>query len=157
MTKPILAAGTLVFAVSLLFYPALPRLHAKAQPSMLSKDQQAIIALDQKYQAAVLHGDAATMDAILAPDFQLIIGDGSTYSKADLLRETKSVKYTQQQDREVSVRVWGNTAVLTATLDLKGSEGGKEFSATVRFSDVYVRTPRGWLYVSGQASSPLKS
>jgi len=52
------------------------------------------------------------------------------------------------------VRVWGDTAVITAKLWEKGSDDGRPFEYAVWFSDTYVRTLAGWRYVFGQASLP---
>ena len=51
--------------------------------------------------------------------------------------------------------MWGDTAVVTALLWVKGVEDGKNFEYKLWFSDTYVRTPKGWRYVLGQASLPL--
>jgi len=87
----------------------------------------------------------------------LVTGSGKIYSKADLLTETRSgrVHYERQDDTDQTVRVWGDTAVITARLSEKGTEDGKPFEYQVWFSDTYVRTPSGWRYVFGQASLPL--
>lgn len=53
------------------------------------------------------------------------------------------------------MRVWGDTAVVTALLRSQGTNGGKAFEHRLWFSDVYVRTPSGWRYAFGQASLPL--
>jgi ketosteroid isomerase-like protein len=122
-----------------------------------SDDAKAVAALDSEYQAAVKKNDAATMDRILADDFVLVTGSGKPYSKADLLNEARSgsVQYEHQEDTEQKVRLWGDTAVVTARLWEKGTEGGKPFDRTVWFSDTYVRTADGWRYVFGQSSLPL--
>jgi ketosteroid isomerase-like protein len=116
-----------------------------------------IAALDTEYQAAVEKNDAATMDRILADDFVLVTGMGKVYTKADLLEEARSgrVDYEYQRDREQTVRVWGDTAVITALLEAKGTDDGKPFDYKLWFSDTYVRTPAGWRYVFGQASTRL--
>lgn len=121
-------------------------------------DKRTVAALDTQYQAAVKVNDAATMDRILADDFILVTGSGKTYTKADLLKESRSglVVYEHQEDTEQTVRIWGDTAVVTAKLWEKGTDnGGKPFDKTVWFSDTYVRTPTGWRYVFGQSSLPL--
>jgi hypothetical protein len=51
--------------------------------------------------------------------------------------------------------LWGDTAVVTAKLLLKGTREGTAFDRKLWFSDTYVRTPRGWRYVFGQASIAL--
>jgi len=120
-------------------------------------DQKAVVALDTEYQLAVKKNDAATMARILADDFVLVTGLGKTYTKADLLDEARSrrVVYERQEDSDQKVRVWGDTAVVTALLWAKGTESGKAFDYKLWFSDTYVRTPGGWRYVFAQASTRL--
>ncbi|HYR68434.1 MAG TPA: nuclear transport factor 2 family protein [Candidatus Dormibacteraeota bacterium] len=120
-------------------------------------DVKKIIAdLDTEYQLAVKNRDAATMDRILADDFILVTGRGKTSTKTDLLQEARgSVFYERQEDSEQTVRVWGDTAVVTALLWAKGTDDGKPFEYKLWFSDTYVRTPTGWRYAFAQASLPL--
>ena len=120
-------------------------------------DQKAVAALDTEYQAAVQRNDAATMDRLLADDFVLVNGTGRVFTKADLLAEARSqnMVYERQEDTDQVVRVWGDTAVITALLWVKGAEKGKPLEYKLWFSDVYVRTPAGWRYVFGQAAQPL--
>src|SRR6266536_2022257 len=122
-------------------------------------DAKAVAALDTKYQAAVKANDATTMNQILADDFVLVTGRGSVFSKADLLDSARKKEATyERQDEEPGtqkVRVWGNTAVVTALLWIKSVQGGKAADYKLWFSDTYVRTPTGWRYVFGQAFLPL--
>jgi ketosteroid isomerase-like protein len=122
-------------------------------------DKTTVAKLDAEYQAAVKRNDAATMDRILADDFALVTGKGRIYTKADLLKEAndKNVIYERQEDSQQKVRVWGNTAVVTALLWAKGTDNGKPFEYKLWFSDTYVRTSTGWHYVFAQASLPLLS
>jgi ketosteroid isomerase-like protein len=122
-------------------------------------DAEIVAALDTEYQAAVEKNDAETMDRILADDFVLVLGNGKSYSKSDLIDNalTKKIIYEQQDeiDNSQKVRVWGDTAVVTAKLWLKGTSEGKPFDRKLWFSDTYVRTKDGWKYVFGQASLAL--
>ncbi len=125
-------------------------------------DQKAVADLDTRYQAAVKANDAEGMATILHDDFVLVIGDGRTITRADLLESARSrkVTYTHQEEEAgtQTVRVWGDTAVVTAKLWLAGSDGaGNTFERKLWFSDTYVRTPQGWKYAFGQASLPLPS
>ena len=123
-----------------------------------SDDIATLSALDTQYQAAVKANDASGMAKILADDFILVIGNGTTSTKADLLKEAEDRvrTYEHQEDTEQTVRVWGDTAVVTAKLWLKGTrKDGVPFDYTLWFSDTYVRTASGWRYVFGQASLPL--
>lgn len=127
------------------------------QPKIAS-DQALVAALDTEYQAAVKHNDVATMDRLLADDFILVTGSERTYTKADLLAEARSGQfvYEHQEDREQMVRVWGDTAVITAKLWAKGMKDGRPFDYDVLFSDTYARTGSGWRYVFGQSSLPVQ-
>ena len=88
-------------------------------------DAKAVAALETKYQAAVRANDATTMDQILADDFALVTGRGAVFSKADLLDSARKKEATyERQDEEPGtqkVRVWGNTAVVTAPVDQIGA------------------------------------
>jgi ketosteroid isomerase-like protein len=130
-------------------------LSAAASPAA---DQAAVAALDTAYQAAVKANDAATMDRILADDFVLVTGKGTTYGKADQLQaaRTRSETYEHQEDTHQTVRVWGDTAVVTALLWIKGSNRDGAYDYKLWFSDTYARTPQGWRYVFGQASTHLQ-
>jgi ketosteroid isomerase-like protein len=128
------------------------------RPHHASPDEgKTVAALDTQYQAAVEKNDAATMDRILADDFVLVTGSGKILVKADVLQESRSGRmvYEHQSDTSQTVRVWGDTAVVTAKLWEKGTDNGKPFDYTLWFTDTYVRTPAGWRYVFGQASLPL--
>jgi ketosteroid isomerase-like protein len=130
---------------------------ATAGIAAMADDQKIVADVDTQYQRAVKNNDAVTMERILANDFVLITGRGKTISKADLLKEARarSITYEQQDELEQHVRVWGDTAVVTALLWVKGAEAGKAFDYKLWFSDTYVRTPSGWRYAFGQASLPL--
>lgn len=127
------------------------------RPATAAGDQKAVAALDSQYQAAVKRNDAATMARILADDFILVTGSGKTYTKEDLLEDARSRQETYERNDEEAqtVRVWGDTAVVTARLWEKGrTAAGKTFDRRFWFSDTYVRTREGWKYVFGQSSLP---
>jgi ketosteroid isomerase-like protein len=117
-------------------------------------DQAIVAALDTEYQAAVQRNDAAAMDRLLADDFALVTGTGRVITKAELLEEARSSRriFERQEDSRQVVRVWGDTAVITAELWAKGTENGAPFDYKLWFSDTYVRTGAGWKYVFAQTS-----
>ncbi len=88
-----------------------------------------------------------------------MLGSGKKISRSELLEESRSgriiYELQDEEDGSQSVRVTGNTAIVTAKLLLKGRNGDMPFERTLWFSDTYVRTESGWLYLFGQASLPL--
>ena len=147
-----LAQLMLATAIAVLIAPTM-------QIGSSADDAKAVAALDTQYQAAVKENDAATMDRILADDFVLVTGRGKVYDKTELLKAAreKQVIYEHQDEEAGSqkVRVWGDTAVVTALLWIKAAQEGKPVDYKLWFSDTYVRSPTGWRYVFGQASLPL--
>jgi uncharacterized protein (TIGR02246 family) len=134
---------------------------ANAAPKDAAADTRAVAALDTAYQAAVKVNDAEAMGRILHPDFVLILGSGVVVSRDALLKDAreKTTVYTQQDEDAgtQTVRMFGDTAVVTARLWLKGTnaDGSGAFDRRLWFSDTYVRTPSGWRYAVGQASTAL--
>ena len=121
-------------------------------------DEQTVARLDAVYQSAVKANDVAIMDEILADDFVLVTDRGASLTKADLIKEAQE-KRTIYEHQEVAegtqkVRIWRDTAVVTALLRAKGTRDQNPFDYEVWLSQTYVRTPTGWRYVFGQASKP---
>ncbi|MFZ2031974.1 MAG: nuclear transport factor 2 family protein [Vitreimonas sp.] len=125
-------------------------------------DRANVAALDTAYQAVVERNDADGMGAILHPDMILVVGAGTVYTRAQLIESARSQELIYEHQVEdagtQTVRLYGaDTAIVTARLWLKGHnrETGVAFDRTLWFSDTYVRTPDGWRYAFGQASSAL--
>ena len=132
---------------------------AHADPA---SDAAVVAALDTQYQAAVERNDVDTMARILHPDFVLVTGRGKSFSRQDLLDNSRTGGDVYERQVEVpgtqTVRMYGkDTAIVTALLWIKVSRDGGKQQADYKlwFSDTYVRTADGWKYAFGQASLPL--
>lgn len=123
------------------------------------EDKRTVSQLDLDYQAAVKRNDAERMDQILHPKFALVLGNGRVVSREELLASAKAgtTRYEIQDEEPGSqtVRIWGDTAIVTALLRVKGVEGDKQFDRTLWFSDTYLKTEQGWKYAFAQASLPI--
>jgi hypothetical protein len=90
-----------------------------------------------------------------------VTGLGKTYNKKDLLDSARNQDAIYEHQEEIAgsqkVRVYGDTAVVTALLWIAGKPkgGGEPFDYKLWFSDTYVRTPGGWRYAFGQAAQRL--
>lgn len=128
-------------------------------PSDAGSDAQQVAQIDTRYQAAVEANDAATMAHILHPNFELVLGDGRHLTREHLLHaaRTRELQYEAQVEDPgtQTVRVVGDTAIVTARLWSRGRGPRGPFEYRLWFSDTYVRTPEGWQYLFGQASLPL--
>jgi ketosteroid isomerase-like protein len=123
------------------------------------EDRRAVADLDTAYQAAVERNDADAMARILHEDFVVVLGDGRIETREEILAAARDRRIVYERQVEEpgtqTVRVWGDTAVVTALLWLKGTRNGAPFERRLWFSDTYVRTADGWKYAFGQASLPL--
>ena len=152
-----LICGKAILAVGI-FVSTAP-INAVASPA---DDEKIVAALDTQYQAAVEKNDADTMDRILADDFVFVTGLGKIYTKADLLKSARSkgTVYEHQEDSSQKVRVWGDTAVVTALLWLTGTEDGKPFDNKLWFSATYAYPNRlalrVWSGVDADAQGALR-
>jgi len=121
-------------------------------------DAETVAKLDTLYQSAVKANDVAIMDEILADDFVLLTDRGASLTKADLIKEAQEKRtiyeYYEVEEGTQKVRIWRDTAVVTALLRIKGTTDQNPFDYKVWFSETYVRTPTGWRYVFGQALKP---
>jgi ketosteroid isomerase-like protein len=120
------------------------------------EDSRIVGRLDVEFQAAVKANDVSTIERILHPDMILILGNGTVVTRAQLLQEAREHKVSYEQQDEVAgtqtVRLYGDTAVVTALLWVKALRNGTLLDKRVWFSDVYLRTPSGWRYAFGQGS-----
>jgi len=121
------------------------------------EDKKILADLDTRYQKAVQQNDAKTMAEILADGFILVEGDGKKSTKADLVNDAKSgqTHYERQDDSERTITVFGDTAVISAKLYATGIEDGVKVDYYMWFTDIYIRTPKGWRYFYAQASLSL--
>jgi uncharacterized protein (TIGR02246 family) len=126
-----------------------------------AEDIRTVAALDSAYQAAVERNDADTMAAIMHEDMILVLGDGHVYTRDDVLNwaRTRLIEYEVQDEDPgtQTVRFYGpDTAIVTALLRARGVRAnGTRVDVRLWFSDTYVRTPQGWRYAFGQASTAL--
>lgn len=105
--------------------------------------------LESDRLAAGVRKDIEAVSAATADDYIQIDVDGKVLDKPATLERIKS-SYAQLLSNPVDdmvVRIYGNTAVLTARARPKGILDGKEFSGAVRYTRVYVKRGGRWQVV----------
>ena len=113
--------------------------------------EQSIKALTEQLTQASLKGDAATFDKLLADDY-IVIGITGSLTKADVVQSFKSgkLKYDAINVSDMKVRVYGDTALVNATLNIKGHLGATDISGQFRTVRVWVKRKGQWQSVSHQ-------
>jgi ketosteroid isomerase-like protein len=139
--------------------PAFAAQHVAVHPrsSFESADQEAIreiVDMERQARDASLHRDADFSQRTLAEDYVAITPLGQVTTKQDTVSARKSgqLRYETINVTDMVVRVYGDTAVVTARADVKGHQLGEDFSGPYRYTRIWVRRTGHWQAVSYQAT-----
>ncbi len=116
---------------------------------------QELADIQQQLAKAWVAGDRAAIERIIAPDWSVTGTDGRVGGRADVLRdvfETKVHRISVLEIDDVSVRVFGETAVVTGRTHGRGEYSNVPYDVTLRFTDVFVRRDGRWQAVASHAS-----
>lgn len=114
--------------------------------------EQLIREMNEAWVKALVGRDGETLNRITAEDFFFAYpmeGDDKTQFIADVVSGNVRVEVLERGN--VSVRVWGETAVLTAKDSTKWFYQGRDFSGHYKIMHVYSRRAGQWQLVSVQA------
>lgn len=130
--------------VSLVFVPG-------AKPGApQSDDTSKIIAMENLWNQMQLGHDAPAMEKMIDDDFVLTDYDGTLMDKKqflDSIRDT-SVKLTQEMSEGMKLHPHGNTVVVTGATREKGTQNGKPFAHSGRFTDTWIKKDGRWMCVA---------
>jgi ketosteroid isomerase-like protein len=116
--------------------------------------EQTLIQMEHEWSQADMQKDAAALNRILAEDWIGIDFEGTVLTKAQALRGISSDSATLESTvlRDMKVRVYGNTGIVTGTDTEKGEYHGKDSSGKYLWTDVFVRRNGRWQAVSSQST-----
>jgi ketosteroid isomerase-like protein len=117
--------------------------------------RQRIERLEDAWRNAIVHGNIAAMDGLLADDYMAITPTGILQSKDQALAALRSgtTKFASLEISDRKIRLYGTTALVTSRAEVKGSGPEGDMSGSYRYTRVYVRDPHGvWKIVSFEAS-----
>jgi ketosteroid isomerase-like protein len=147
------------FVVVLLVVPVFAAQHVAVhpRPPFPAGEQDAIreiVDLERQAKEASLNRDADFSERTLADDYVAITPLGQVTTKQDNVRARKSgqLRYEALNVTDMVVRVYGDTAVVTARADVKGHQLGEDFSGPYRYTRIWVRRSGRWQTVSYQAT-----
>ena len=113
-----------------------------------------IAQLEERWRAAEVTGDTATLDDLTAPEFRLVGPLGFVLTRDQWLqRYQDGGLVTSSLDwREVDTRVVGDTAVSIGVHDQRATYQGRPADGTFRSTHVWQRRGDGWRLLSMQLS-----
>ena len=125
-----------------------------AQDSSEAAIQTKVVALEKAWNQAYKIGDKKALDELLDNSIVLINDDGSVQSKKEFLA---SVHATNSQEQQVApesmhVQVYGNVAVASGVMRVKGTEGGKSYTRREQFVDTWLFKAGKWVCIATDAT-----
>jgi ketosteroid isomerase-like protein len=116
-------------------------------------------AADEDFFRLLASADAAGLANLLTEDFVLIdVFRGAEISRSDLLALIQSgqLKFAPVIPRDVTVRLHGNTAIVTGRTDMRGSFEDTPFATASRYTHIYVHRNDGWNLAGAQGTMILE-
>ncbi|MDQ3665447.1 MAG: nuclear transport factor 2 family protein [Acidobacteriota bacterium] len=132
---------------------------AASQPAgekvALGNIEHELTELDRGWTQAGVRGDASILERVLADDYSATNALGKTVTKTDAIADLKSgtSKLDSNTADNYSVRVFGDTAVMTHDGVRTGQRDGKAFSERYRSLHVFVKRGGRWQAVASQNMS----
>ena len=132
-----------------------------AQTDTEAATKSKIVALEQLWNQAYKAGDTKALDSILDDTVVLVNDDGSVQTKAEFLASVRtsppqsSAQQQQVAPESFNVHVFGNVAIATGVMRVKGVENGKAYTRRERFVDTWLLKHGTWVCVGTDATPIL--
>jgi ketosteroid isomerase-like protein len=114
-----------------------------------SKAETDVMAAMDAWKQATIHKDGAALEKLLHPDLTYTHSSGMTQTKADVLQAVLHGKASVEdiQFSNTTVHIFGNTAIVKGTVDIKNNNAGKVSDAHLDIVHVWLKGPQGWQMV----------
>jgi hypothetical protein len=143
---------SLLAAILLFLLLALPAARSATQDADV--DRGKLIALENAWNQAQLHHDAAAVGQILPETFVYTDYDGTVMTKAKFLADVQDPNYhaTSITNQDMDVFAYQNAAIVIGTYHSKGTYKGKAFDHVGRFTDTWIYQSGQWLCVASHTN-----
>ena len=117
-----------------------------------STGTQEILKLEDEFGRAMIKNDPEAIGRLLADDWIIIDPDGGIIDRARFLAVIRSgtLSHEVMDSRDVRVRIYGNSAAVTALTTTTGTFSGQEFKTEERATDLWVKKNGQWMCVLSQ-------
>jgi hypothetical protein len=108
------------------------------------------------YDEAQIHGNKAELQRLVADDYTLVNSSGRVQNKAELIADytTPGYKIEPFEILQPVEKVWSDGAVMGGVVNLRGTDGSKPFSVTLRFADIWAKRNGKWQVIYTHVSRP---
>jgi ketosteroid isomerase-like protein len=122
----------------------------------MADTRETIRLLESRRYRAMCEADAGTLEELLADSLVYTHSYGGADGKASYLQGVRSKKWIYREiERPIeNIQVHGDCAVVTGQVRIQLLSEGKPKTLNSRFTNVWVKGPKGWQMVAWQ-STPL--
>jgi ketosteroid isomerase-like protein len=118
-----------------------------------SKTEKEVLATLDVYKQALLKRDAAALSKVLSDDLTYTHSSNLHQDKAAVLESLKGTSFQEAIEyKDLKVRQYGNTAVVTGDVDFRNNTAGVVAISKLYITFVLVKGPQGWQIVDRQAT-----
>jgi ketosteroid isomerase-like protein len=118
-----------------------------------AKTEKEVLAALDAYKQALIKGDAAALSKVLSDDLTYTHSSNKHEDKAAVLESLKGPTHTEAVDfKDLKVRAYGNTAVVTGDADFRNNAGGNVTVVHLHVIHVFVKNSHGWQMVARQTT-----
>lgn len=144
LTVALAVAGLLAAGASTLVAPALGPAAAETQENLAAQARPAV----EAWLDAVYKRDPALLDAVLAPEFQLMRADGTSFDKAGYIASTLPIFETAPQVEELVVTGSAELFVARYLVTAEQMRDGKHLQTTAPRLSVFRKDGDKYLLVA---------
>jgi ketosteroid isomerase-like protein len=120
--------------------------------------EEELLKLEKEFARAIVKNDAEAIGQFVAAEWVIIDADGGIIDKSRFLGAVKSgvLIHEMMESDDVEVRIYGDTALVSALTRTKGKFMGQDFSTQERATDVFVMQNGRWQCVFSQLTRFIK-
>jgi ketosteroid isomerase-like protein len=120
--------------------------------------EEELVKVEEKFADAIVKNNPDAIREFVTDDWIIINADGGIIDRERFLEVIKSgaLTHDMMQSNDMRVRVYGDSAVVTAVTRSKGKFMGQEFSTHERSTDVFVKIDGQWRCVLTQLTGFTK-
>lgn len=109
-------------------------------------EAEEVLNLEEAFAEAIVKNDVEGIGRLVANDWIIIDADGQMVDRTRFFEVIKSgaLTHDMMESEDFRVRVYGESAVVTAVTRTKGKFMGQEFSTQERATDVFVKRDGRW-------------
>jgi ketosteroid isomerase-like protein len=120
--------------------------------------EEELLKVDKGFVDAIAKNDLEAIERFVTDDWIIINADGGIIDRERFLGVIKSGALTHEmmESEGIRVRVYGDSAVVSALTRSKGKFMGQEFTTHERSTDVFVKRDGQWRCVLTQLTASTK-